>query len=92
MTLLREIQAAATDPNIDPSTLLRKANILASRLKNPEFEAWVDHELNGYEDRRKVPSYVINTFYGPVGNLAQLSDKSSQSATIGLGDLAQFVK
>jgi hypothetical protein len=59
MTLLREIQAAATDPNVDLSTLLRKAKILASRLRNPEFGAWVNHELNGYEDRITVPSYRV---------------------------------
>src|SRR5665213_2227657 len=59
MTLLREIQAAATDPTVDVSTLLRKAKILAARLKNPEFEAWVDNELNGYEDRKAVPLYRV---------------------------------
>ncbi|MGC1423879.1 MAG: hypothetical protein WA815_16105 [Terracidiphilus sp.] len=59
MTLLREIQAAATDPSVDISTLLRKAKILAARLRNPEFAAWVDHELNGYEDRAAVPSYRV---------------------------------
>ena len=68
MTLLREIQSAATDPNVDLSTLLRKAKILAARLKNPEFEAWVDHELNGYEDRTAVPSYRV-IFSGAHGTL-----------------------
>jgi len=68
MTLLREIQAAATNPNIDLSTVLRKAKILAARLRNPEFEAWVDHELNGYEDRKAVPSYRV-IFSGARGTL-----------------------
>jgi len=61
MTLLREIQAAATESNIDISTVLRKAKILAVRLHNPEFETWVDHELNGYGDRSNLPPYrVVN--------------------------------
>lgn len=68
MTLLREIQTAATDQHIDISTLLRKAKILAARLRNPEFEAWVDHELNGYEDRIAVPSYRV-IFSSALGTL-----------------------
>jgi AbiTii-like protein len=59
MTLLREIQNAAADPHVDISSLLRKAMILASRLHNPEFEAWVNQELNGYEDKRALPSYRV---------------------------------
>jgi len=37
MTLLREIQQAATDSETTISTVLRKAKILAARLQNPEF-------------------------------------------------------
>jgi len=37
--------------------VLRKAKILANRLKNAEFEAWVDSELNGYKDELAVPEY-----------------------------------
>ena len=59
MTLLREIQAAATDSKVDISTVLRKAKILAARLQNPEFESWVDRELNGYDDRSRLPPYRI---------------------------------
>src|SRR5664280_358148 len=59
MTLLQEIQVAATDSNIEISIVLRKAKILAARLKNAEFENWVDRELNGYEDRTGVPPYRI---------------------------------
>jgi len=68
MTLLREIQAAATDTQIDISTLLRKAKVLAARLRNPEFEAWVDQELNGYESRKSVPAYRV-LFVGAKGNM-----------------------
>lgn len=59
MTLLREIQTATTDKNVNISDLLRKAKILAARLRNPEFEAWVDHELNGYGDKESLPSYRL---------------------------------
>jgi hypothetical protein len=65
MTLLREIQAAATESKVDISTVLRKAKILAVRLHNPEFESWVDHELNGYgqlsgpDDYCRLPPYRV---------------------------------
>ncbi|MGA2723004.1 MAG: hypothetical protein ABSG79_11405 [Bryobacteraceae bacterium] len=59
MTLLREIQAAATESKVDISTVLRKAKILAARLQNPEFETWVDRELNGYGDRSSLPPYRV---------------------------------
>lgn len=59
MTLLREIQAAATDGTVEISTVLRKAKILASRLKNREFGQWVDCELNGYSDVADLPPYRI---------------------------------
>jgi hypothetical protein len=59
MSLLREIETAATESKIDISTVLRKAKILAARLQNPEFEDWVDHELNGYHDRSSLPTYRV---------------------------------
>jgi hypothetical protein len=59
MSLLRDIQGAATDPNIDVATLLRKAKILASRLKNQELARWVDSELDGYPDAKDLPPYRI---------------------------------
>jgi hypothetical protein len=61
MTLLREIQLAATDGSVDISTVLRKAKILAARLHNLEFEEWVNRELNGYTgvDVKDLPSYRL---------------------------------
>ncbi|MGO9232029.1 MAG: hypothetical protein ACLQKA_22775 [Bryobacteraceae bacterium] len=57
MTLLREIQEAATDSKVDISTVLRKAKTLAFRLQNREFENWVDRELNGYDAGANLPPY-----------------------------------
>src|ERR1017187_5319112 len=59
MSLLREIQAAATESKVDIPTVLRKAKILAVRLQYPEFEAWVDRELNGYAGRSSLPPYRV---------------------------------
>lgn len=39
------------------STVMRKAKVLAYRLKNQEFKEWVEHELNGYEETSPLPEY-----------------------------------
>jgi len=70
MTLLQEIQQAATDSQVDISTVLRKAKILAARLQNPEFESWVDRELNGYSGCSTLPSYRTI----PITAYAMISD------------------
>jgi hypothetical protein len=73
MSLLREIQAAACDPNVDVATLLRKCKILAVRLGNNDFKRWVDNELNGYAIADDLPEYRIlhvesyGHFSGPFG-------------------------
>jgi hypothetical protein len=59
MTLLEDIRDSATDSRIDISTVLRKAKILAARLKNPELQNWVDRELNGYAHADDLPPYRI---------------------------------
>jgi hypothetical protein len=47
--------------NIDLSVVLRKAKILAYRLQNDEFKAWIEDELNGYGDvdATHLPSYRV---------------------------------
>jgi hypothetical protein len=73
MSLLRDIQYAAVEPNTDISALLRRCKILAARLGNEEFERWVDHELNGYDKIEDLPKYRIlhvgsyGTFSGSFG-------------------------
>ncbi|MCC6500196.1 MAG: hypothetical protein IT313_08020 [Anaerolineales bacterium] len=39
------------------SAILRKARVLAHRLKNQEFSSWVEFELNGYVDAATLPNY-----------------------------------
>jgi hypothetical protein len=57
MSLLTEIQAAATDPSQSTADLLRKCQILAFRLRHEPFKQWVSHELNGYPDEATLPTY-----------------------------------
>lgn len=74
MSLLREIQTAATEGNTDIPSLLRKVKVLAYRLKNEELKKWVDLELNGYKDRNELPEYrklsvtALGHFVGPFGS------------------------
>lgn len=57
MALLQDIVAAATQEECDVPSLLRKALVLASRLRNDELKTWVSHELNGYPEEDMVPEY-----------------------------------
>lgn len=59
MTLLRELQRDALDPKVDITTVLRRARVLAARLNNAEFVAWIQHELNGYPAEVDLPGYRI---------------------------------
>jgi hypothetical protein len=78
MTLLREIQKATTESEVDLADTLRKCKVLAARLKHQEFTDWVNHELNGYPREAELPGYRKSKgiskghFFGPGG--AKLTD------------------
>lgn len=57
MTLLQDIVASATQDNCDLPSLLRKALVLAARLRNSELKTWLGYELNGYPEESLVPAY-----------------------------------
>ncbi len=59
MTLLRDIQAAAINSEIDISTVLRQCKVLAYKLGNENFKNWVDQELNGYKNIDNLLDYRI---------------------------------
>lgn len=59
MSLLRDIQQTAIDDKERLPTLLRKCNVLASRLGNEEFKKWIENELNGYKSEDDVLEYRI---------------------------------
>src|SRR2546423_1803721 len=68
MSLFDEIQNDIVSA-VPLSTALRKAKVLAYRLKNQEFKDWVEHELNGYygEDvllpqYRRIPTQSFGSF------------------------------
>ncbi len=55
MNLLNELRDSANDSQIKVSDLLRKALLVAIKIKNESFKKWVDNELYGYE----TPPYLI---------------------------------
>ena len=52
-----ELQREALKSDFDIMNLLRKAYLVARKLKLQEFEDWVNNELNGYKDADKIPDY-----------------------------------
>lgn len=76
MNLLKEIRDEIISDTISLSTILRKARVLASLLKNDGFLKWVLSELNGYQEIKNVPRYrklnvpSTGNFSGPFGSNA----------------------
>lgn len=80
MSLLRDIQNAVVDANVDISIVLRKCKVLAARLGNEAFKKWVDQELNGYQNKDTLPDYRIldviskGDFLGTAGSALKNAD------------------
>lgn len=57
--LLRQIEEEAVDSKSDVASLLRKCQVLASRLQNEALKCWVRRELSGYKAREELPPYRV---------------------------------
>jgi hypothetical protein len=55
--LIPELIAMASEPTVKTTDLLRKALVAARLLKQPEWAAWINHELQGYSDGVELPAY-----------------------------------
>jgi AbiTii len=56
-SLVLELQREALDKNADVTSLLRKARVIAHKLKIAELETWAANELNGYDGNSPIPDY-----------------------------------
>ena len=56
-SIVIELQKDALDKNAAASDLLRKAFVVARKLKIKEFEDWISKELDGYSDNDIIPEY-----------------------------------
>ena len=55
--LIEAIKKDIMNDDVSLATILRKAKILAFKLKSDEFRKWVDSELAGYQKEVEIPSY-----------------------------------
>ncbi len=58
-SIVLELQQEVLKPDCNILNALRKAHLIASKLKLLEFDMWLQSELNGYSygDQNKIPSY-----------------------------------
>lgn len=67
-----ELQKEVLSPNCDIVNVLRKAHLIAVKLKLSDFDQWIQYELNGYTDKESCPEYrkvrgtlkYFNQYYG----------------------------
>lgn len=59
MTLLGDIQTAAASDSASLSSILRRCQVLAVRLKYGPFKEWVARESNGYPALIELPEYRV---------------------------------
>lgn len=57
--IVLELQYDLLQNDCDILNALRKAHIIASKLKLSEFDLWIMQELNGYDNQENIPDYRI---------------------------------
>lgn len=55
--IVLELQQDLLSKDCDILNALRKAHIIATKLKLTEFDLWINQELNGYDNPSEVPEY-----------------------------------
>lgn len=83
-SIVLDLQQEVLKPDCDILNALRKAHLIASKLKLKEFDVWIMHELNGYAgvDQDNIPAYrkvtgllkAQNPYYGWVPVIFQDSE------------------
>ena len=56
-SLILELQRDALDRAVRPSDLLRKALIVAKKLRLEDMTTWIKSELSGYSEAAEIPDY-----------------------------------
>lgn len=70
--IVLELQQDLLSKDCDILNALRKAHIIATKLKLDEFDTWIQQELNGYNSEDETPQYrkvrgvlkAFNPYYG----------------------------
>ncbi|MBD5131428.1 MAG: ABC transporter substrate-binding protein [Clostridiales bacterium] len=90
--IVLELQQELLSKDCDILNALRKAHIIATKLKLSEFDSWIQQELNGYSRESDAPDYrrvrgVLRAFNPYVGWIPAMIDNSSLEETICLRKL-----
>ena len=56
-SIVLELQDEIVSSNCDVINVLRRAHLIASKLKLTDFDKWIQYELNGYPDQESCPEY-----------------------------------
>ena len=56
-SLVTELQREALDKSVPAGDLLRKALVVARKLKIEDIQPWLKSELNGYSNSEEGPKY-----------------------------------
>lgn len=56
-SIVLELQEEVLSTKCDILNALRKAHVIASKLKLQEFDSWVQNELQGYKNYSEIPEY-----------------------------------
>lgn len=56
-SIVLELQNEIVSSNCDVVNVLRRAHLIASKLKLTDFDKWIQYELNGYPDQKSCPEY-----------------------------------
>lgn len=72
VSIVLDLQKEILSPNCNIVNVLRKAHLIAVKLKLSDFDQWIQYELNGYPDEESCPEYrkvrgilkYLNQYYG----------------------------
>lgn len=94
-SIVLDLQQEVLKPECDVLNALRKAHLIASKLKLKEFDKWIMHELNGYsvKEQDEMPEYrkvngklkAWNPYRGWISIIFQDSEMQSLLCTKYLG-------
>ncbi|WP_443623567.1 AbiTii domain-containing protein [Catenibacterium sp.] len=71
-SIVLDLQKEILSPNCDIVNVLRKAHLIAVKLKLSDFDQWIQYELSGYPNKESCPEdrkgrgalKYLNQFYG----------------------------
>ena len=60
--IVLDLQKEILSPNCDIVNVLRKAHLIAVKLKLSDFDQWIRYKLNGYPNKESCPEYRKDSY------------------------------